>query len=134
MEKHEIIIGDFKGQLDSCLTDQQLKALLYMANEYSAKEAAREMEISPRTVEKHVNLAKEKLGGKRSVTGVCVEAMARGIIAKLCLMLAMGAWTVPHENQQTNRLNRSVTVMRHASLARQVNSQTLRDSALLPAI
>ncbi|MDM1697122.1 helix-turn-helix domain-containing protein [Thiopseudomonas alkaliphila] len=123
MEKHEIVIGDFKGLPGSNLTDQQLKALLYMANEYSAKEAAREMAISPRTVEKHVNLAKEKLGGKRSVTGVCVEAMARGIIAKLCLTLAVGAWLVPSESQPTNRIAR-VTITRHAP--RQAITQPLQ--------
>lgn len=121
MEKHEIVIGDFKGLPGSNLTDQQLKALLYMANEYSAKEAAREMAISPRTVEKHVNLAKEKLGGKRSVTGVCVEAMARGIIAKLCLTFAIGAWLIPSESQPTHRIARNVTATRHAS--RQTNIQ-----------
>lgn len=97
MEKKEIIIGEFKGQRKDALTTQQLIALLYMANEYSAKQAAKAMAISHRTVEKHVNLAKQKLGNKRSVTGLCMEAFKRGIIAPLsvalCIALAGSAIT-----------------------------------------
>lgn len=89
MEKNEIVIGHFKGQCSGALTTQQLIALLYMANEYSAKQAAQKMAISHRTVEKHINLAKEKLGGKRSVLGVCIEAFKRGIIAPLSIMLCL---------------------------------------------
>lgn len=89
MEKKEIIIGEFKGQRKDALTTQQLIALLYMANEYSAKQAAQKMAISHRTVEKHINIAKEKLGGKRSILGVCIEAFKRGIIAPLSLLLCI---------------------------------------------
>lgn len=89
MENNEIIIGEFKGKRSGTLTTQQLISLLYMANEYSAKQAAKAMAISHRTVEKHVNLAKEKLGNKRSVAGVCIEAFKRGIIAPLSLLLCI---------------------------------------------
>lgn len=89
MEKNEIVIGHFKGQCSGALTTQQLITLLYMANEYSAKQAAQQMAISHRTVEKHINIAKEKLGGKRSVLGVCIEAFKRGIIAPLSVLLCV---------------------------------------------
>lgn len=116
MEKNEIIIGQFKGQYGNPLTSQQLIALLYMANEYSAKQAAKAMAISHRTVEKHVNLAKEKLGNKHSVIGVCIEALKRGIIAPLsvllCVALIGGAspetrTTAPNQRPAISRTVRS---------------------------
>lgn len=118
MEKKEIIIGEFKGQRKDALTTQQLIALLYMANEYSAKQAAKAMAISHRTVEKHINLAKEKLGGKRSVLGVCIEAFKRGIIAPLsillCIALAGGVATETRTTTPAQRpsISRTVRVAR----------------------
>lgn len=91
MENQEVIIGHFKGQCGDSLTSQQLIALLYMANECSAKQAAQQMAISHRTVEKHINLAKEKLGNKRSIIGLCLEALKRGIIAPLCVAMLFNA-------------------------------------------
>lgn len=91
MENQEVIIGHFKGQCGDALTSQQLIALLYMANECSAKQAAQQMAISHRTVEKHINLAKEKLGNKRSIIGLCLEAIKRGIIAPLCVAMLFNA-------------------------------------------
>lgn len=117
MEKNEIVIGHFKGQCSGALTTQQLITLLYMANEYSAKQAAQQMAISHRTVEKHINIAKEKLGGKRSVLGVCIEAFKRGIIAPLsvllCIALAGGVatetrTTTPAQRPSISRTVRSV--------------------------
>ena len=89
MENNEIIIGEFKGKRSGALTTQQLVSLLYMANEYSAKQAAKAMSISHRTVEKHVNLAKEKLGNKHSVAGLCIEAFKRGIITPLSVLVCV---------------------------------------------
>lgn len=124
MEKHEIIIGDFKGQHKDTLTTQQLRALLYMANEHSAKQAAKAMAISHRTVEKHINIAKEKLGNKRSVTGVCIEAFKRGIIAPLSILLCIAMFggaitevrtTAPAQRPPVSRTVRSGREVSYAS-------------------
>lgn len=109
MENKEIIIGDFKGQCNGTLTAQQLISLLYMANEYSAKQAAKAMSISHRTVEKHLNNAKEKLGNKHSVTGLCIEALKRGIIAPLSVLLCVALVGVTTtENRTTAPAQRPV--------------------------
>ncbi len=123
MEKNEIVIGHFKGQCSGALTTQQLITLLYMANEYSAKQAAQQMAISHRTVEKHINIAKEKLGGKRSVLGVCIEAFKRGIIAPLsvllCIALAGGVATETRTTTPAQRpsISRAVRSVRHCEYA-----------------
>lgn len=123
MEKNEIVIGHFKGQCAGSLTTQQLVAVLYMANEYSAKQAAQQMSISHRTVEKHINIAKEKLGGKRSVLGVCIEAFKRGIIAPLsvllCIALAGGVATETRTTTPAQRpsISRTVRSVRHCEYA-----------------
>lgn len=123
MEKNEIVIGHFKGQCSGALTTQQLITLLYMANEYSAKQAAQQMAISHRTVEKHINIAKEKLGGKRSVLGVCIEAFKRGIIAPLsvllCIALAGGVATETRTTTPAQRpsISRTVRSVRHCEYA-----------------
>lgn len=123
MEKNEIVIGHFKGQRSGALTTQQLITLLYMANEYSAKQAAQQMAISHRTVEKHINIAKEKLGGKRSVLGVCIEAFKRGIIAPLsvllCFALAGGVATETRTTTPAQRpsISRTVRSVRHCEYA-----------------
>lgn len=68
------------GFLGKGLAPRELEATLWAANDLTAKEIARLMGISPGTVGKRLDDARFKLGA-RTVRGLVVEAMTRGLIA-----------------------------------------------------
>ena len=83
----EVIIGDYRGRQGAGLPPRQLEAVLHSANDLTAKQIARKMGISPATVTKTLDRARFALGMQRSVRGLCLEAIKRGIIAPLVLAL-----------------------------------------------
>ena len=73
------------------ITPKQAEVLALSANDRTTKEAARELGISPRSVQQRLDDARFKLGMQRSVRALVVEAMKRGILAPLALVLMLGA-------------------------------------------
>lgn len=63
------------------LTERELQVLRLIADGKVAKEIARELCISHKTVEKHTQSAYKKFGpGPHNAVGVCVKAIRQGII------------------------------------------------------
>lgn len=97
-----ITAGSWQGRLDSGLAPRQLEATLWSAADLTAKEIARRMGCSHYTVKQQLDDARFKLGMQRTVRGLCLEAMRRGIIAPLVVALLMGTGNV----QQTQPVRR----------------------------
>lgn len=100
-----IEINGWQGRLGRGLAPQELRATLYaITNTY--KETAKELGISPGTVQDRLDNARYKLSKHpyyiRSVRGLIAEAMRRGIIAPLALALLIGTGNV----QQTQPVRR----------------------------
>ena len=74
-----ITIGNWKGVLGRGLAPRELEATLYAAADLTAKETARFMDVSHRTVSKRLDDARFKVGA-RTVRGLVVEALSRGLI------------------------------------------------------
>lgn len=72
------------------ITTKQAEVLALSANDRTTKEAARELGISPRSVQQRLDDARFKLGMQRSVRALVVEAMKRGILAPLAFALLLG--------------------------------------------
>ena len=70
--------GDRQG-----LSPRELEAVLLAANDLSVKEIAREMGISPNTAQGQLNNARFKLGMQKTMRGLCMEAIRRGVIVPL---------------------------------------------------
>ena len=94
------------------LSSRELEATLLAANDMSVKEIAREMGISPGTAQGRLNNARFKLGMQKTLRGLCMEAIRRGVIIPLsvlmCVMLAAGSM---HADNRT-QLQRSARVVR----------------------
>lgn len=86
-----IQIEGWQGRLGQGLAPRQLMATIYAAKDMTAKEIARRMDCSPSTIKKQLDTARFKLGMQRTIRGLCLEAMRRGIIAPLVLALLVGA-------------------------------------------
>lgn len=84
-----IEVPGFRGYLGRGLAPRQLEATLWSAAQFTAKEIARYMSCSPYTVRQQLDDARFKLGMQRTVRGLCIEAIKRGIIAPLCLVLTL---------------------------------------------
>ncbi|QGW77776.1 helix-turn-helix transcriptional regulator [Pseudomonas alkylphenolica] len=82
-----ITSGTWTGQLGKGLAPRELEALLGVAQGLTAKEIARQMQITPGTVANRIENAMHKLGVHRRATLVA-EAMKRQIISPLCIVLA----------------------------------------------
>ena len=82
-----IHVENWKGHLGKGLAPRELEATLWCAEELTAKEAARKMSCSPYTVSALLDNARFKLGMQRTCRGLLLEAMKRGIIAPLVLVL-----------------------------------------------
>jgi len=76
-----IQIDGWQGRLGQGLAPRQLMATIYAAKDMTAKEIARRMDCSPSTIKKQLDTARFKLGMQRTIRGLCLEAMRRGIIA-----------------------------------------------------
>jgi DNA-binding CsgD family transcriptional regulator len=74
-----ITAGKWTGVLGRGLAPRELEAVLYAASDLTAKETARLMGISPGTVSKRLDDARFKMNC-RTVRGLVVEALARGLI------------------------------------------------------
>jgi DNA-binding CsgD family transcriptional regulator len=75
-----IIAGKWQGILGKELAPRELEAVLYAAGDLTAKETAKLMGIAPGTVSKRLDDARFKLGC-RTVRGLVVEALTRGLIS-----------------------------------------------------
>lgn len=115
-----IEINGWKGYLGQGLTPQELRATLY-AIRNSCKETARELGISPGTVQDRLDDARLKLSrdldrGRqiRTVRELIAEAMKRGIIAPLLLLvfLSTGFSSTDRPAQRPVRPVKVATVMR----------------------
>jgi len=83
-----IEINGWQGRLGHGLAPQELRATLYAITK-TCKETARELGISPGTVQDRLDNARYKLGMQRTVRGLIAESVKRGIISPLVLMLCL---------------------------------------------
>ncbi|WP_434456535.1 helix-turn-helix transcriptional regulator [Stutzerimonas urumqiensis] len=110
-----IEIDGYIGRHGLGLAPRELEATLHCARQLTAKETAREMGCSPYTVKALLDNARFKLGMQRSVRGLLMEALKRGIIAPLALLLclATGLNTIPDRpNQRPVRTAKVETIVR----------------------
>lgn len=123
--ENTITIEGWQGRRDKGLPERQLQALMYAAQDKTMKQIARHMGISEDAVSKRLTEARFKLGMQRSVRGLVVEALRRGIIAPLMVVLLLGSGhlqqaptvrrpTVPRTYQQA-RIARKVDELAFAA-------------------
>lgn len=105
------------------ITPKQAEVLALSANDRTTKEAARELGISPRSVQQRLDDARFKLGMQRSVRALVVEAMKRGILAPLALVLMLGVGH-GHQSPVVRRPNVPRTYSQ-VRIARKVDEVTL---------
>jgi DNA-binding CsgD family transcriptional regulator len=86
MEK-TIEIDGWRGRLDAGLPRRQLEALLFACADLTVKQIARRMGIGHQSVQQRLDDARFKLGMQRSVRGLCLEALRRGIVGPLVILL-----------------------------------------------
>lgn len=79
--------GTWMGHLGRGLAPRELEALLGVAQGMTAKEIARQMQIAQGTVVNRIESAMFKLGVAKRTAAVA-EAMRRGVISPLCILLA----------------------------------------------
>lgn len=82
-----IELEGWRGRLDAGLPIRQLEALLYACADLTAKEIAKRMGITPASAKDRLDDARFNLGMQRTVRGMCLEAMRRGIVSPLALAL-----------------------------------------------
>lgn len=97
-----IQIEGWQGRLGQGLAPRQLMATIYAAKDMTAKEIALRMDCSPSTIKKQLDAARFKLGMQRTIRGLCLEAMRRGIIAPLMVALLVCGGNV-HQVQPVRR-------------------------------
>ena len=101
------------------LSPRELEATLLAANDLSVKEIAREMGIAPSTAQARLDSARFKLGMQKTLRGLCIEALRRGLIVPLsvlvCIALALAA-TQTDTRLQTQRTARAARTSRHEAL------------------
>ncbi len=115
-----IQIDGWQGRLGQGLAPRQLLATLYAAKDMRAKEIARQMNCSPSTINKQLESARYNLSEHpnyiRTVRGLCLEAMRRGIIAPLVLALLVGGGQVqqmrPVRRPESPRIQTVVRIQR----------------------
>lgn len=82
-----ITAGSWMGHLGRGLAPRELEALLCIAQGMTTKETARLMGIAPGTAANRIENVLFKLGVARR-TAALAEAMRRGVISPLCILLA----------------------------------------------
>ena len=102
--ENTLIYGGWKGRLDAGLPRGQVEAIVMAASDMTSKEIARKLGLSPVSVGKRLERAKFTLGMQRSVRGLCLEAMKRGIISPL--VMALCAMLVTQTSQPVNPVRR----------------------------
>lgn len=100
--ENTIEAAGWRGRLDAGLAPRQLEALIYACADMTSKEIARLMGISPKTVQQRLDDARFKLGMQRTVRGLCLEAMKRGIVAPLAVIILINCMTL-HQGQSVRR-------------------------------
>lgn len=115
----EFAFGEWKGRFDAGLPQKQVEVIVLAFNDFTEKMSARHLGLSPICIQKRLQRAKDKLSqpGKpiRSTQALCLEAMKRGIIAPLVLLLclATGLTTVSDRpSQRPVRAPKVASVMR----------------------
>ncbi|MCG6540209.1 helix-turn-helix transcriptional regulator [Pseudomonas sp. KSR10] len=108
-----IQIDGWQGHLGQGLAPRQLLAVLWAATDKTAKEIARRMDCSHYTVKQQLDDARFKLGA-RTTRGLCLEAMKRGIISPLVLLLCLstGISSIDRPVQRPVRPVKVASVMR----------------------
>lgn len=111
-----IQIDGWQGRLGQGLAPRQLMATIYAAKDMTAKEIARRMDCSPSTIKKQLDTARFKLGMQRTIRGLCLEAMRRGIIAPLIVALLVGGGNIqqmrPVRRPESPRIQTVVRIQR----------------------
>lgn len=108
--ENTIEAAGWRGKLNAGLAPRQLEALIYACADMTCKEIARVMGISPKTVSQRLDDARFKLGMQRTVRGLCLEAMKRGIVAPLAVIILINCCTL----QPSTSIRRPPTAPRMA--------------------
>ena len=110
----------WRGKLNAGLAPRQLEALVYACADMTCKEIARVMGVSPKAVSQRLDDARFKLGMQRTVRGLCLEAIKRGIVAPLDIIMlinSMGLQQAPAMRRTPNApRSAQVLIMRRAEL------------------
>ncbi len=94
------------------LAPREAETLAHTARGLSAKEAARAMGISPRTVEMNLNHSMLRLSAKNRAQLVH-EAWMRGMLrAAVCLIFALATMTPDEDHEFLQRTSRTVRIRR----------------------
>lgn len=99
------------------LSDRELEATLYAANDLTVKEIAREMNIEAGTVKARLDNARFKLGMQKSLHGLCAEIIRRGIIAPLSVLACMALMGSPAPETQTTAPAQRLSIARAVRVA-----------------
>ncbi|NBF13057.1 helix-turn-helix transcriptional regulator [Pseudomonas sp. Fl4BN1] len=86
MTTNTLTAGNWQGNLKMGLAPRELEATLWAAADLSQKEIAKVMGITPKSVEKRLDVARFKLGA-RTMRGLVLEAFKRQIISPLLILL-----------------------------------------------
>lgn len=117
-----ITIPGWRGHLGRGLAPRELEATMLAANDLTMKEIAQHMGIDHRTVAKRLTDARDKLGYQRSIRGLTLEALRRGIIAPLAIALLFG--TGHMQQAQTVRRPTAPRTHQQARIVRKVDELT----------
>lgn len=96
-----IELAGWRVQLANRLTAKEAEAIALAAAGKTAKEAARDLGVSPETIKVRLEHARYKFGYLNSVRDLLLQAALKGLIAPLCLMLMFAA-----PQQQTQPVRR----------------------------
>lgn len=114
-----IQIEGWQGRLGQGLAPRQLLATMLAAADLRVKEIAKQMNCAPSTAEKTLDRARAKLSDKdhqiRTIRGLCLVAVKRGIISPLVLALCFSLGLTAMQERPNNRPVRTAkvaTVMR----------------------
>lgn len=115
----EFVFGEWKGRLDAGLPPGQVVAMVLAFNDFTEKMSAKYLGLSPVSVQKRLERAKFKLSEKgkppiRSTRALCLEAMKRGIIAPLLVLIFVSSCfsSTDRPVQRPLRTAKVATVMR----------------------
>lgn len=115
-----IVHDQWKGSLDMGLAPRELEFTLMVAAGMTGKEIARVAGLAPDSVKKRISNAMYKLraGNRAQLVG---EAMKRGIIAPLVMILALGGISFTASPQPPRTPQRPVRV----AMVRRIESVTV---------
>lgn len=100
-----ITSGNWTGHLGMGLALRELQCVLGIAMGQTSKELARELGVQPESIKKRVLAASTKLGVTRRAQLVA-EAMRKGVISPLVIMLCMILAAQQANTEQFGRIRR----------------------------